>query len=209
MADTSLTTTNPIRILIVAKNNGDAFEIVEQARRTAHPINIYQAFTKEQCLKLLNAHAPHLVIADYDFGVFPFVNELREKKPETPFVIISELELEQNSPKRGLNIYVLKADIARIPRWIEALNTAGLFIEGRRDNLAQIKSFLKAIERLPIAASENETETKGSPTREAQHGNAAKDPLQQWTAELEKKMGDTAILKAKSSRIDPLLSSGI
>src|SRR5436190_1375214 len=126
MANTS-TNTETIRVLIAHKSNADTSTIISEVEHANSSVLIRRTATKEQYLELLEEFAPHIVIADYDFGVFPFINDTREKRPDIPFIIISELELIQNSPRQGLNIYVLKSDLSRIPLWLDALNGTGTF----------------------------------------------------------------------------------
>jgi hypothetical protein len=207
MVNTPFNTQRAIRILLVPKNNADASAMMDEVEKAGSSVQIRRAETKGQFLELLHSFVPQLVVADYDFGLFPFINSVREKRPDVPFIIVSELELLQNAPRRGLNINVLKTDIARLPRWVDALNVAGLFGESRGDNLSQINSFLKATEALPRrhASDSKEKMVAASPESPTKHGPAT-DPLKKWTEELEQKMSDTTLLKMKPSRPDPLLS---
>ena len=205
MVNIPTTAKNPIRILIAPKDNTDAVDIINRTEEALCSVALRRAVTKEQCLEFMKTFSPHLVIADYDFGVFPFINDVREKRPEIPFIIVSELELVQNAPTKGLNISVVKSDLTRIPRWIDALNAVGLLSENRADNMVQINCFLKATAKLPDP-SDSKSSHPESPTR---HAASSGDPLKKWTEEMEQRGGHTTTFKTKPSRPDPLLSAGV
>lgn len=211
-------TCQPLRILIAHKCNDEALSIISEVDRAQASVIIKRTAVKEDCLELINHFHPNVVIADYDFGVFPFINEVREKNADIPFIIISELELLQNAPKQGLNIYVLKSDLSRIPAWIDTLQSAGVFDEPTADRELQVNHFRKVTEPRPISSTprapqvhsygHEQTLTQKSEIGNGNRGRAATDSIQQWTFELEQKMEQSSnALKMKSSRIDPLFPS--
>ncbi|MDB6024562.1 MAG: hypothetical protein JWM68_785 [Verrucomicrobiales bacterium] len=199
-----------IHVLIAHKSNVDASDIAAQVQRAEPEILMTRTANKHHCLELMEKWIPNVVIADYDFGPFPFINEIREKNADIPFIIISELELTQNAPKHGLNIYILKGDLARIPMWLDTLNAAGMLSHESQPPQRQIKCFQKAVESRHPEIPHSSSRTlpaliSALPVQETPVHPGFKDPLKKWTEDLERKMNqNTSGLKMKPHRPNPL-----
>src|SRR4051812_45333870 len=94
-----------IHITVASHEKSETDKILDEIIKSKIPFTVAKAATRAEFVQLVEKSVSHLVIADYNFGVFPFLNETREKTAQTPFIVFSELELPQNALKHGLNIY--------------------------------------------------------------------------------------------------------
>lgn len=186
-----------LRLLIAHNEQTDLGIISSAIQKSTVPWQVVPTCRRELFVEVVREVRPNVVVVEYDFGVFPFLNEARKEIAEVPCIVLSELELPQNALKCGLNIYILKHELVRLGPWLDLLTAAGIFVSAKTDIGKQIELFLRATEQLDPALV-----ASAALTTRARHPDA----LKEWTEQLEQKIGKVERPHESSEGSDPVIT---
>jgi hypothetical protein len=207
-------------ILLACDHDPEAGEIMREVEKLQNAFAITRVSDKQFYFRLLEEVHPRVVIANYDFGIFPFLSEVREKTADIPFIVISELELSQNALKHGINIYILRSELTRLGVWLNILADWDFKAAPEDPDVAAAISAQIFEAAKPLSAPkprvlpdlENAADSRKTPQQPVLSGPKREEEkrmaLKKWTEEIElQKLNSSPALPRKKSLREDLLTT--
>ena len=115
----------PARVLLLEDSDIDTELICTYLQRAQMPIEVVRAARRGEYLAALQRSDIDLVLADYslpDFDGIAALRQAREQLPDVPFVFVSGVvgeDVATDALRQGATDYVLKRNLARLPKAVE------------------------------------------------------------------------------------------
>ncbi len=111
---------HPLRVLIIEDSEDDAFLTTREIKKGGYDIYHKRVETRDELVEALEKNFWDIIISDHmmpHFSAIEGLEVLREKKLETPFIILSGAigeETAVNAMKAGANDYIMKDNLHKL-----------------------------------------------------------------------------------------------